>query len=249
MPLLLQLRERAITFFHDLCHMVSKLQEEADNNTRGRCEDGEEDDKKSSASLDVTDKSCHQSSGSTSSTSGYSTEADSTERLCPLSPLDTSPAPVSPGYVFDDSCPAPRGFVPVFDSDIRSHIRGQQTLVHGCPNVSLSPIFEHRLSSMSSISSGRNSSFDDDSFSLLSADILVVSHGGLLKELLTYFARELGLKLDVSCPQNASINKFAVTVSGNELPRVSCLLNNDTDHLMQQGPHGAEALERADEIC
>ena len=201
-----------------------------------------EDEKKSAANLDVCS---HQSSGSTSSTSGYSsTEADSMERLCPLSP-DVCSAPVSPGQVFE----AASSFTPVFDSDIRSHIRSpQQTLSHGCPNVSLSPIFEHRLSSISSMSSGRNSSFDEtDGLSLITADVLLVSHGGFLKELLIYFREDLGVKIaDLSCPPNASINKFAITVGEDELPKLTCLLNNDKDHLMQEG---AEALEKADEIC
>ena len=128
------------------------------------------------------------------------------------------------------------------DSDIKSHISGDQDLKHGCPNVSLSPLFEHRLSSLSSVSSGRNSSFDDgDSLPVLIADVLVVSHGGFLKEMIKHFMEDLGCKIPggkghaLRVSPNTGISKFTVTLSeGEEKPRLTCLSIHDKDHLLNK---------------
>jgi hypothetical protein len=107
-----------------------------------------------------------------------------------------------------------------------------------CPNISLSPS-THRLSSISSISSGRNSSFDDtDGLPTTIADILVVSHGGFIKETMKYFVDTLGCKVPGMkghalkvCP-NCSISKFTITLDEDTLnPSLTCITIHDKDHL------------------
>lgn len=108
-----------------------------------------------------------------------------------------------------------------------------------CPNVTLSPMLSHRLSSVSSISSGRNSSFDDvDGLPPTIADVLVVTHGGLLKELIRYFVEDLDCKIQNKshalkiCP-NCSISKFFVTLQDvSDTPDINCILLHDRDHLL-----------------
>ena len=128
---------------------------------------------------------------------------------------------------------------PVFDANIRTTIVAPKTADHGCPNVSLSPIFEHRLPSISSVSSGRNSSFDDGEIPLLLAEVLVVSHGGFLKELFCHFVDDLGCKIPggrgyaLQVSPNTGLSKFTVSISsGEEPPRLTCLSIHDKDHLM-----------------
>ncbi len=205
--------------------------------------------------MDSQKELSHSNSGSTSSTSGYSsTGADSLEHLGPLSPVDPSPTNTSPGpgssmnSSFEDT--AIHLFTPVFDSEIRSQIRGPQTLQHGCPNVSLSPIFEHRLSSISSVSSGRNSSFDEaDMLPKMAGEVLIVSHGGLIKELILYFVDQLGCKIAggkntlMRTPHNTAVSKFTISVGeGGDHPRLTCLYINDKDHLLNEP--NCDPLER-----
>ncbi|KAH3739099.1 uncharacterized protein LOC127851900 [Dreissena polymorpha] len=110
-----------------------------------------------------------------------------------------------------------------------------------CPNVSLtfSPN-AHNFSSISSISSGRNSSFDDtDSMPQTVADILVVSHGGFIKECLNFFVEILDCKIPGMrghalkvCP-NCSVSKFNITLDEYTLtPTVTCVTIHDKDHLI-----------------
>ncbi|XP_069138546.1 uncharacterized protein [Argopecten irradians] len=110
-----------------------------------------------------------------------------------------------------------------------------------CPNVSLSPLLAHRLSSVSSISSGRNSSFDDmDGLPPTVADVLIVSHGGFIKEMIRYFVENLGCKIPggkshaLKVCANCSLSKFTVTVHNiSESPTVSCISINEKDHLRE----------------
>lgn len=108
-----------------------------------------------------------------------------------------------------------------------------------CPNVSLSPLLEHRISSLSSVSSGRNSSFDDsDVVPQMVGDVLVVSHGGLLKELVNHFIEDFHCKVPGGkdhalriCP-NTGISRFMVTLSDDgQPPAITCLLIHDKEHL------------------
>lgn len=108
-----------------------------------------------------------------------------------------------------------------------------------CPNISLSPS-SHRLSSISSISSGRNSSFDDtDGLPSTLADILVVSHGGFIKETVRYFVESLDCKIPgvkshalKVCP-NCSISRFTVSIEEGAIkPSLTCVTIHDKDHLL-----------------
>ena len=87
------------------------------------------------------------------------------------------------------------------------------------PNVSLSPVAEHEPRSLSSVSSGRNNSFDDYEVPpTLAANVLLVSHGGLITQACRLFKR-LGASIEgcfIKPPPNASICKFVVTVNGSE---------------------------------
>ena len=171
-----------------------------------------------------------------------------------------SGAPLSPDLPTSDISPSQESsssslseedehvLFPVIDSDIRSTITPPRGVQYGCPNVSLSPIFEHRLSSISSVSSGRNNSFDEgDVVPSLLAEVLIVAHGGLLKELVGYFIDELGCKVPggkknaLQVSPNTGISKFTITLgSVGELPKMTCLSIHDKDHLMEE----AQALEK-----
>ena len=204
----------------------------------------------------------HTNSGSTSSSGCSSMTAESNPDTTdpstlnlPTSPCQTKDTPVggnvaelssplsdvSPSLEIMSSFEDDNGFSEhIFDANIRNGIVAPTSADHGCPNVSLSPIFEHRLHSISSVSSGRNSSFDDGEIPLLLAEVLVVSHGGLLKELFCHFADDLGCKIPGGrgyarqVSPNTGISKFTVSISkGDEdLPRLTCLSIHDKDHLM-----------------
>ena len=123
--------------------------------------------------------------------------------------------------------------------------------IYSCPNVSLSPLFGHRLPSMSSISSGRNS-FDDGELSApIIADVLLVSHGGLLKEFTSYFMQTLeckipgGKRLSMQISPNTGISKFIVTLTDGGLPRVTCSLFHHKEHLNKAN---CDALEYGGEV-
>ena len=112
---------------------------------------------------------------------------------------------------------------------------------YGCPNVSLSLSPSGQpFSSISSISSGRNSSFDEvDGLPTTAADVLVVSHGGFIKECVRYFVEILDCKIPGMkghamkvCP-NCSISKFTITLDeSSEKPSVTCITIHDKDHLI-----------------
>lgn len=116
--------------------------------------------------------------------------------------------------------------------------QSQITDSYFCPNVSVSPAHDHRLS-ISSISSGRNSSFDDtDGLPSSLADILVVSHGGFIKETLRYFVDSLDCKIPGEkslamkvCP-NCSISRFIVSLDEDtSKSSLTCVTLHDKDHL------------------
>lgn len=278
--LYLQVRQRAVDFFQELCQKLKLLAEQEGSNevaasikcrrhtgSGSLCSTGSDvfppsdsPPEPSSFQLleeptDDSQRQGHSNSGSTSSTSGYSSAGgDSLDQLSPLEPLsspglsNSSPSQgSSSSSSYDDNASTPT-LCPIIDTDIRLHIRGPLTLQHGCPNVSLSPIFEHRLSSMSSISSGRNSSFDEgDAPPLLLADVLAVSHGGLIKEMIIYFVEELGCKIlgtrtgYLISPFNTAISKFTITVGEDSTPpRITCITINDKDHLIEPDVYGLE---------
>ncbi|KAK3096558.1 hypothetical protein FSP39_001288 [Pinctada imbricata] len=91
------------------------------------------------------------------------------------------------------------------------------------------------------ISSSREGSHmdDRDCESHLAADVLLVSHGGFIKELLKYFTQDLGCELPggnnlaFRICQNCSISKFIVSMSQNnlKLPSIKCLYLNEKNHL------------------
>ena len=70
-------------------------------------------------------------------------------------------------------------------------------------------------------------------------DVLVVSHGGFLKELIAFFCQELGavlpdgMKSMRKTPHNTAISKFSVSLNADGQARMSCLMLNDRDHLAQ----------------
>ncbi|XP_076444608.1 uncharacterized protein LOC143282745 [Babylonia areolata] len=113
-----------------------------------------------------------------------------------------------------------------------------------CPNVSLSPLLEHRLTPISSVSSGRNSSFDDaDIVPSVTGDVLIATHGGFIKEMVSYFIEDLNCKIPGGkghalrvCP-NTGVSRFMVTLNeGERQPTVTCLLIHDKEHLKSLEP-------------
>lgn len=129
---------------------------------------------------------------------------------------------------------------PVSDRDIKRSITMKNTVSQDCPNVSLSPLLEHRLSSITSIGSGRNSFDDTDDVLPIMPEILVVTHGGWLKELFRHFIEDLNCKIPggkshaLRVGPNASVSKFTVSITDPyEVPSVTCLLLHDKDHLFE----------------
>ncbi|XP_013413023.1 fructose-2,6-bisphosphatase TIGAR isoform X2 [Lingula anatina] len=177
--------------------------------------------------------------GSTSSTtSGCSSMTDNEVQAAEISANGPDLDPQQPG----------RSGSPVFqhstcdDADIKalvtssSNAEAQQHYV--CPNVSLSPLVEHRLERISSISSGRNSFDDGDVIPPIVANVLIASHGGCLKELIRHFVDDLECKVfggrghALRVSPNTGLSRFTITLSEfDDKPKVTCLLIHDKDHL------------------
>lgn len=96
--------------------------------------------------------------------------------------------------------------------------------------------------------SGRTASHNLERESTI-CDVLVVSHGGLIKELVKFFVE----KLDCEIPggkgnglricHNCSVSKYVVSVprgDGPSLPKVTCLSINSKEHLQGMGIEFAE---------
>ncbi|PVD28498.1 hypothetical protein C0Q70_11086 [Pomacea canaliculata] len=146
-----------------------------------------------------------------------------------------------------------RQSVAMFTLSSSSSSSSSSQLAQMCPNVSLSPLLEHRLSSLSSVSSGRNSSFDDaDAIPTVVADVLVVSHGGLLKELVAHFIDDFHCKVPGGkshalriCP-NTGVSRFMVTLGPpGQPPAITCLLIHDKDHLKILQSAGSTTWEKS----
>ena len=190
----------------------------------------------------------HSNSGSTTSgcSSGTDVGGESPEPTTSSSQYTRPPLPRDLQY----NCllPPPSPPIPVVAVDFEGKISVTNAGQYGgCPNESSFPIFEHRPSTMSSVSSGRNSSFDDgDMIPLPLADILIVTHGGLIRELIRYFVNTLGCQIPggqgytQNVSPNTGISKFTVTLgeSENEPPRLTCQTIHDGDHL--QGRYGVQ---------
>ena len=206
----------------------------------------------------------HDNSGSTSSTSGYSSGGtDSCEQLSPLEPSHSPGANIPQSYeggLFQNVHSTASQHMSVPSSTTSADGGGGSTnksalqVPMGCPNVSLSPIAEDHLMRIPSISSGRGS-FDETELMLSASynpDVLLVSHGGLIKEMILYFVDEFGCELPggkealIRTPYNTSISKFTVDLEDDCRPkRVHCILLNDKDHLVG---HDLEVLEKTDEV-
>jgi hypothetical protein len=109
----------------------------------------------------------------------------------------------------------------------------------GCPNVSLSPLVEQRFSRLSSsISSGRNSFDESELLPPVIADVLLVSHGGCIRELIRYFINELGCQMPggknmaLKVSPNTGVSRFILSLpDGHERPKVTCIFIHDNAHL------------------
>lgn len=126
-----------------------------------------------------------------------------------------------------------------------------------CPNVSLAAEDVVRsLARVSSIGSGGNVEFEDSNSDgpssqspHLCANVLIVSHGGFISQLLGHFADDYdcclpdGAKIASTVTPNAGLSRFFVTVSrsdvdnkndpeyGRNLVWIRCLALHDKDHL------------------
>ena len=273
------MRVRAREFFKDLCSKVKEVWDKEGNSgppvVAGRRQRGAGSLCSNSSDVFTTGESSvdnnnmapselvldavprqgkHDNSGSTSSTSGYSSGGtDSCEQLSPLEPSHSPGANIpqsEEGELFQHVHTASQHI-----SISSSH--GDATTLQvpmGCPNVSLSPIAEDHLMRIPSISSGRGS-FDETDLMLTasySPDVLLVSHGGLIREMILYFVDELGCQLPGGkealnrTPYNTSISKFTVDLEDDSKPKsVHCVILNDKDHLIG---HDLEVLEKTDEV-
>ena len=206
----------------------------------------------------------HLNSGSTSSTtSGCSSIAtDNTEPSCADTyQPDTPTSDISPSNTSSTSTVSSpeeeRGggigaeaiveslLYPSVDRDIKLAITPPQNIQLGwAPNVSLSPVFQHRLSSISSISSGRSGSFEEAECvaPLQPYSVLVVTHGGLIQQLIRHFMEHLecvipaGKRYALQTTPNTGVNKFSVSLLSGEASnaRIDCLAIHDKDHLLNE---------------
>lgn len=111
-----------------------------------------------------------------------------------------------------------------------------------CPNVTLSPLGEHKFLNVSDRKASVDSLNDDIAGPDVrpSANVLVVSHGGLLREMIRHFVEDLGCAVPGGKGQalrlspNTGLSKFTVSVDETgEDPEVICLLIHDKDHLVE----------------
>ncbi|KAF8785880.1 uncharacterized protein LOC129958900 isoform X1 [Argiope bruennichi] len=144
------------------------------------------------------------------------------------------------------------------DDDIRSQIMSNCSDLPNieCPNVSLSPLVDQNFITSpvfcnplhESVRGGLQqerrlsvcSSCDDaDSGPTLMANILVVSHGGWLRELFRHFVEDLecsvpgGRKQALRISPNAGLSKFTVSLEEHDgHPKIICLQIHDKQHLI-----------------
>lgn len=159
------------------------------------------------------------------------------------------------------------------DEDIRSQIMSNCSDMPNieCPNVSLSPLVDQNFISSpmfcNSLQENAHgnlqqerrlsvcSSCDDaDSGPTLVANILVVSHGGWLRELFRHFVEDLdcsvpgGRKQALRISPNAGLSKFTVSLEDQDShPKIICLQIHDKQHLVSTSY--AEKILNPDEIA
>lgn len=144
------------------------------------------------------------------------------------------------------------------DDIIRSQIMSSSSDLPNieCPNVSLSPLVDQNLVTSSLLSnpllhesaqsdpqherrlSVCSSCDDADSDPILIANILVVSHGGWLRELFRYFVEDLecsvpgGKKQALRISPNGALSKFTVSLEEQGgYPKIICHQIHDKQHL------------------
>ena len=70
--------------------------------------------------------------------------------------------------------------------------------------------------------------------------MLVVSHGGLIQQLILHFIDRLGCRIPggrtaiARSPHNTAVSKFTVSLHEDDLPHLTCLLVYDRDHLLTE---------------
>ncbi|XP_022251815.1 fructose-2,6-bisphosphatase TIGAR-like isoform X2 [Limulus polyphemus] len=112
-----------------------------------------------------------------------------------------------------------------------------------CPNVSLSPLVEEQnnltVSYLERRNSGCSSSDDMEDALPLMADVLIVTHGGWLKELIRHFVEDLGCvvpggkKQAMRISPNTGLSRFTICFEKEDIkPRVICHQIHEKDHLI-----------------
>lgn len=222
---LAQVRQRAVSFFDDLCQLLRGSPPTEDLENLSPTKRNKRDDQSSPPPLSSGSPPSaaaaylpsphhhHKSSSGAAAALSSTTFADELIRAAALGPSSAD------AEDNDDSDPA--------------------------PNVSLSPLVEQwpaacpppprKLSACSSSDEGAESL--GNSGAALLASVLVVSHGALLREMVRHLVEDLGCFVPGGKGQalrispNAGISKF--TVSGpRDRPRVICHLIHDRQHLM-----------------
>jgi len=100
-------------------------------------------------------------------------------------------------------------------------------------STDLTPLVEKKRARQPSVDSNH-----DELDTYQSANVLVVSHGGLLREMIRHFVEELGCGVPGGKGQalrispNTGLSKFTVTADEKEKPRIICLSIHDKDHLV-----------------
>lgn len=90
---------------------------------------------------------------------------------------------------------------------------------------------------------------DDCDIPQLAANILIVTHGGLLRELIRHMVDHLGCE----CPggrrvalrigPNTAVSKFMISISTEGLPpQATCVMLHDKEHLTIEGISSKESV-------
>lgn len=269
MTIPLQVRQRAKEFFLELCMHVKHIEDSEGNSdgsqytagsrrhrgTSSICSNvsevflaGETTPVNNNTDLEVPFMiNKHDNSGSASSASGYSSaEGADVCEPCMQTPPDQSKSPTHQASSHSIENTVKSNMPPTVTTN-------SQKQPYGCPNVTLTMDGEPHTVAFPSISSGRGS-FDESDLpcSGVSQDILLVSHGGFIKEIIHLFVEELDCEMPAGqealtrSPYNTSVSKFSIHLAEDCKPkRLICILLNDKDHLIGRD---LDALEKTDEV-
>ncbi|CAH1798416.1 unnamed protein product [Owenia fusiformis] len=121
-----------------------------------------------------------------------------------------------------------------------------------CSDLGISPIHGTPRSRTLSTGSGRITSSDDEELTpSLSADVLIVTHGGFLKAIIKTFIDDyncvmtIGKGLALRISPNCGLSKFKVYLEEDRKPHIVCLALHEADHLQTDSVSQCQHAENA----